>query len=197
MGRRGVNYPAPRFEGFLPSSERASTSAKAIKRTEGRAEVALRKALWALGLRYRKNVKSLPGKPDIVLVRYRLVVFVDGDFWHGRDWEARLRKLQRGANAPYWVAKIAANMDRDARKMRELEEAGWRVLRVWETDVLRAPETLAETVRTLAVGFQTVHGRPPGSRASNSAPRRAASAKPSAGTEERSTVKRTSSTSGG
>lgn len=117
-----------------------------MRRTDGRAEVALRKALWALGLRYRKNVKTLPGKPDIVFRSRCVAIFVDGDFWHGRDWDARLGKLRRGSNAPYWVAKIKANMDRDQRKTAELEATGWTVLRVWETDVIRAPSEVAEKI---------------------------------------------------
>ena len=149
MGRRGVAPPAPRFEGFTPSSERASKTAKAIGRKETKAEVALRKALWALGLRYRKNVASLPGRPDIVLGKYRVVVFVDGDFWHGRDWEARLAKLQRGSNAPYWVAKIAANMERDRRKTAELEAAGWTVVRVWERDIQLHLRKTADRIHVL------------------------------------------------
>lgn len=71
-----------------------------------------------------------------MFVRARLAVFVDGDFWHGRDWVARVPKLVRGANASYWLAKIATNMERDRRKTAELEAMGWRVVRVWETDVL-------------------------------------------------------------
>lgn len=85
-----------------------------------------------------------------------MAVFVDGDFWHGRDWEARRRKLRAGSNAPYWLAKIQTNMERDRRKERELEGAGWLVLRFWETDVLSDPPAAArsvmETVRSRKAG---------------------------------------------
>jgi DNA mismatch endonuclease (patch repair protein) len=76
---------------------------------------ALRRQPWSLGLRYRSHAKDLPGKPDIVFRRQRLAVFVDGDFWHGRDWEARRRKLAAGHNASYWLAKIGYNRERDRR----------------------------------------------------------------------------------
>ncbi len=147
-GQRGVGPKAPRYEPFKPSSSRASDIARRIGRKDTKAEVLLRKALWALGLRYRKNVATLPGKPDIVFTRARVAVFVDGDFWHGRNWEERLAKLQKGANAPYWVAKIAANMERDRRKTAELEAAGWTVIRVWETDVLHDLAAQSSRIRT-------------------------------------------------
>jgi DNA mismatch endonuclease (patch repair protein) len=136
-----------------------------VRRTDGRAEVALRKALWTLGLRYRKNVTTLPGKPDIVFQKMRVAIFIDGDFWHGRDWDARLAKLRRGSNAPYWVAKINANMERDKRKTAELQADGWTVLRVWETDVVRAPSEVAERIasgwlRGLGFPAENSRGRP-------------------------------------
>jgi len=150
-GERRVGGRAPRFEGYAPSSPAASATKRAVRRTDTKAEIALRRALWALGLRYRKNVAGLPGRPDLVFRRARIVVFVDGDFWHGRDWEARTAKLERGANAPYWLAKIAANMERDRRKTAELEASGWIVIRVWETDVLGDP---IDAARRLAVAIR-------------------------------------------
>ena len=101
-----------------------------------------------MGLRYRLYAKELPGKPDIVFRRKRLAVFVDGDFWHGRDWEARRRKLATGHNADYWLAKIRYNRERDRRNTQQLEAAGWRVMRLWETDVKRAPQEAAAAVQT-------------------------------------------------
>ena len=94
------------------------------------------------------HANHLPGKPDIVFKRQRLAVFVDGDFWHGRDWEARRRKLAVGHNAEYWLAKIGYNRERDSRNTEKLEAAGWRVIRLWETDVKRAPQEAAAAVQT-------------------------------------------------
>lgn len=99
------------------------------------AELLLRKALWHRGLRYRLHVRKLPGKPDIVFPRDQIVVFVDGDFWHGRDWEKRKAKLERGANSDYWVPKIEYNIERDKRNTLELQNQGWAVVRLWETDI--------------------------------------------------------------
>ena len=90
-----------------------------------------------MGLRYRVNVATLPGRPDIVFGRARLAVFCDGDFWHGRDFRKRIERLSTGHNAPYWVAKIRGNVERDQRNQALLESDGWTVLRFWETDILK------------------------------------------------------------
>ena len=103
-----------------------------------------RQALWAEGIRYRVDYGKLPGRPDIAIVRDRMAVFVDGDFWHGRDWEMRKRKLASGHNAEYWVQKIARNMRRDEQVNTELMDLGWDVVRVWEGDLRR---DLAGTVK--------------------------------------------------
>jgi DNA mismatch endonuclease (patch repair protein) len=79
----------------------------------------------------------------------RVVIFCDGDFWHGRDIEERERRLAAGHNAAYWVAKIRANVARDKRHTAELEAQGWRVLRLWETDIHRDPVAAAERVAAL------------------------------------------------
>jgi DNA mismatch endonuclease (patch repair protein) len=88
-----------------------------------------------MGLRYRLHGDSLPGRPDLVFTKQRVVVFCDGDFWHGRNLEQRLAKLAGGHNAAYWVAKVRRNAERDKRQSMELRQQGWRVVRVWETDI--------------------------------------------------------------
>jgi len=85
--------------------------------------------LWALGLRYRLNVKSLPGKPDIVLRKYGLVIFVDGEFWHGFKWNERKEKIK--SNRDFWIPKIERNIQRDNEVNRELEKMGFKVVRFW------------------------------------------------------------------
>ncbi len=120
---------------------------KRLNRKVGsKAELALRRALWRRGLRYRINVGSLPGKPDLLLTRQRIAIFVDGDFWHGRDWSLREGRLRSGNNAAYWVAKISYNRERDRRNNAQLADLGWRVIRLWETDVLKDPEGAAQVV---------------------------------------------------
>ncbi len=134
---------APSYAGCKPASELASGIKRCNRKVGTRAELALRRALWRLGLRYRLNDGRLPGRPDLVLARYRAVVFVDGDFWHGRDWESRKGRLKDGSNGAYWVAKIAYNRERDRRNDGLLAGLGWRVRRLWETDVLRDPGAVA------------------------------------------------------
>ena len=100
-------------------------------------------------LRFKFRVGStLPGRPDLVFERYRVVVFCDGDFWHGRDLARRLAKINTGHNAEYWVAKLKGNVARDATVNTELRRAGWHVVRLWETDLLRDPQAVAEQLAT-------------------------------------------------
>lgn len=96
-------------------------------------EVALRKALWAAGLRYRKHYKKAPGSPDIAIVHAKVAVFCDGIFWHGRNWEDRKKRIK--SNRDYWIPKIERNMARDRKANKELAEGGWFVIRFWETDI--------------------------------------------------------------
>lgn len=104
-----------------------------IRGTNTKPEIALRKALWALGLRYRLNVKKLPGKPDIVIGKHKLAIFVDGEFWHGYDWNAKKPKIK--SNAEYWVKKIEGNMARDQNNNEKLRSKGFLVLRFWEQEL--------------------------------------------------------------
>lgn len=137
---------SPSFAGRKPASPLASGIKRRNRKTDTTAELTLRRSLWRLGLRYRVNKKGLPGTPDIVFPRQRIAVFVDGDFWHGRDWEERKARLALGNNAVYWIAKIGYNRERDRNNENLLTELGWKVLRLWETDVLRDPECAARRI---------------------------------------------------
>lgn len=125
----------PRYESFRPRSPAASRVGAGNRRQDTTPEILLRKALWATGVRYRLHPTALPGRPDLVIVRHRVAVFCDGDFWHGRDWQVRKNKLAAGWNASYWVAKIERNRQRDKSVASQLKQLGWRVIRVWESDV--------------------------------------------------------------
>lgn len=126
----------PRYDGLKSASTKASAAARgSSQKSNTKPELMLRRALWRAGLHYRKNVTGLPGKPDIVFKGARLVVFCDGDFWHGKDWKARKKKLLRGTNPSYWVAKIERNMQRDRLHTHALRKEGWAVLRFWESDI--------------------------------------------------------------
>lgn len=119
-------------------------------------EVTLRKALWNKGYRYRKNYKKLPGKPDIVLTKYRIAIFCDSEFFHGKDWDIRKPKLEKGRNPDYWVKKIECNMQRDEEKDKELNFMGWTVIHFWGKDILKNTEecirVIEETIFDLELG---------------------------------------------
>ena len=101
-------------------------------------EVILGKALWKSGLRYRKNVKDIPGKPDFVFRSRMIAVFCDGEFWHGRNWAER--KNDHKSNQQFWHSKIERNIERDREVNDTLAKMGWRVLRFWETDIIKNTE---------------------------------------------------------
>jgi DNA mismatch endonuclease (patch repair protein) len=125
----------PSYKGFEPSSETASRIKKRNRKSGGKAETILRKELWRRGLRYLVHVNNLPGTPDIVFKSRRVAIFVDGDFWHGRDWSLRQDKLRQSKNSAYWLAKISYNIERDQRVSAELRSSGWVVLRLWEGEI--------------------------------------------------------------
>ncbi|GAB3949931.1 very short patch repair endonuclease [Spirosoma harenae] len=118
--------------GFKPAPGR-SARMKRVKATKSKPELKLRQAIWNVGLRYRKNYKNLPGSPDIVIIKYKLIVFVDGDFWHGHDWD--VKKLRLKHNVGYWIPKIERNIQRDRETNEALTSLGWLVLRFWEHQV--------------------------------------------------------------
>ena len=98
-------------------------------------ELCLRKALWNKGIRYRKNYKKLPGKPDIAITKYKIAVFCDSEFFHGKDWEVLKPRLEAGNNAEYWVPKISRNRERDEEVNKELLFLGWTVIRFWGKEI--------------------------------------------------------------
>lgn len=116
-----------------------------IRSKDTKAEILLRKALWHKGLRYRKNVKDLPGKPDIVFTKQKIAVFVDGDFWHARGHD-KTPGEQIATNKNYWSAKMKRNVERDRYVNELLLEQGWLVLRFWETDIKRNLEKCVDEV---------------------------------------------------
>ncbi|MGN6110052.1 MAG: DNA mismatch endonuclease Vsr [Kofleriaceae bacterium] len=135
------------YIGLRPASPRAADAARSSsKKQNTRCELLLRKALTALALRYRVDVVNLVGRPDIVFRAARIIVFCDGDYWHGRDLDRRLAKLATGHNAPYWVAKITANVERDRHVTATLERDGWLVLRYWEGDIKANADAVAHEV---------------------------------------------------
>lgn len=136
------------YKGLQSASTKASAAARGASRQQDTApEVILRRALWKRGLRYRKNVSAMPGKPDIVFASARIAIFCDGDFWHGKDWDEKKQKLSVGNNPRYWIAKIEGNMTRDKKHTRALQSTGWTVLRFWESDILQNADRIARSIQ--------------------------------------------------
>ncbi|MCL2138968.1 MAG: very short patch repair endonuclease [Treponema sp.] len=111
------------------TSEQRSKNMSQIRSCNTSIELVLRKALWHEGIRYRKNLKTLPGKPDIAITKYKIAIFCDGELWHGKNWETKIMSFQ--TNRDYWIAKIEKNMARDFKNERKLENMGWHVIRYW------------------------------------------------------------------
>ena len=120
---------------------------RAIKSKDTSIEVVLRKELWKRGLRYRKNCKDLPGRPDIVFKRHKVAVFCDSEFWHGRNWEEKKEKIR--ANREYWITKIECNIKRDVAVNKALEGLGYAVMRFWGDEILKDVSTCANRIEWL------------------------------------------------
>lgn len=137
------------------SKEVRSINMSHIRSTNSKPEEIVRKYLFAEGFRYRKNVKNLPGCPDIVLPKYKTVIFVNGCFWHKHDCP---RFVWPSSNQDYWRPKILRNIERDNQSRKELETLGWKVITVWECELKKnvLNETLGKLIAELkAIDFST------------------------------------------
>lgn len=123
----------PRFHGEV--SEKSHKNMSKIHGRDTSIELILRKALWKKGYRYRKNYKEIPGRPDIVLTKYKIAIFCDGEFFHGKDWELLKNKLKKSNNGEFWIKKISRNRERDDEINKRLSFEGWTVLRFWGEDI--------------------------------------------------------------
>ena len=128
------------------TKEQRHKNMKNIKGKDTKIEILLRKALWNKGYRYRKNYKQLVGKPDIVLTKYKIAIFCDSEFFHGKDWEKLRKRLEKSNNSEFWINKITHNMERDNEVNKKLEFEGWTVLRFWGDDFKRNMEDCIKTV---------------------------------------------------
>lgn len=120
-----------------------------IKNKDTGIEVKLRKALWDKGYRYRKNYKGLPGKPDIVLTKYKLAIFCDSEFFHGKDWDDLQEQLDRGNNADFWKKKISQNKIRDEEINKQLSFMGWTVVRFWGKEIKKDVEQCVKAIEEI------------------------------------------------
>ncbi|AXP80410.1 Very short patch repair protein [Mariniflexile rhizosphaerae] len=125
----------PRFNeesGFYTTKKRSKIMSK-IGGKNTKPEMLFRKALWRKGVRYRVNNRKLPGKPDVSIKKYKLAVFIDGEFWHGFNWNERKETIQ--SNRGFWIPKIERNMQRDKEVNQQLIEMGYTVFRFWAKDI--------------------------------------------------------------
>ncbi|MFT4831964.1 MAG: DNA mismatch endonuclease (patch repair protein) [Psychroserpens sp.] len=138
----------PRFNeasGFYTTPERSKIMGK-IHGKNTKPELQFRRALWAAGYRYRIDYRKLIGKPDIVLNKYKTVVFIDGEFWHGYNWEERKHKIK--TNREFWIPKIERNLQRDREVNAALETLGFRVFRFWEQEIKKELDSCLKLVIT-------------------------------------------------
>ncbi|WP_149205679.1 very short patch repair endonuclease [Flavobacterium johnsoniae] len=135
-----------RFEeknGFYTTPQRSHLMSK-IKSKDTKPEILFRKELWKAGLRYRKHNKKLPGNPDIVNQKNKLVIFIDGEFWHGYNWDEKKAKIK--TNREFWIPKIERNMQRDIENNIRLEQLGYKVFRFWEHEIKKETKKCVELV---------------------------------------------------
>jgi len=136
----------PRFEeaaGFYTSKKRSIQMSKITSRNS-KPEIILRKALWSKNIRFRLHDKSLPGTPDIVIKKYKLAIFVDGEFWHGFNWKDNRERIK--SNRLFWIPKIERNMQKDIRVNRALRAMDYVVFRFWTKDILKNLPTILNQI---------------------------------------------------
>lgn len=126
------------------TKEQISFNMRQVKNKDSQIEILLRKELWNRGIRYRKNVKSVFGHPDLAFIGKKIAVFVDSEFWHGFDWENR--KYDIKSNRDFWIPKIERNISRDCEVNEYLEGNGWRVIRFWGKDIKKDVKSCADII---------------------------------------------------
>ena len=126
------------------TKEQISFNMQQVKNKDSKIEVLLRKELWARGLRYRKNVNRIYGKPDIVFIGKKVAVFCDSEFWHGYNWKERKKDFK--SHQEFWIPKIERNMERDAEVTAKLESEGWTVLRFWGNEIKKNTAQCADII---------------------------------------------------
>ena len=128
---------------------------QSIRSKDTKIEILLRKALWHKGIRYRKNFKKIPGKPDIAITKYKIAVFCDSEFFHGKDWDELRPRLLKGDNGEFWVRKIGKNREHDEEINKQLTFLGWTVIRFWGTDIKKNLEECVKVIEEAIFEFKT------------------------------------------
>ena len=128
------------------TKEQISFNMRQVKNRDSKIELMLRRELWGRNLRYRKNVSSIFGKPDIAVIGKKIAVFVDSEFWHGYNWEIRQAEIK--SNREFWIPKIEKNIQRDALVNELLTKDGWIVLRFWGQEIKRDVVSCADLIES-------------------------------------------------
>ena len=131
------------------TKEQRSWNMSRIKCKDTGIEVAVRKRLFSLGYRYRKNDKRLPGKPDIVLPKYKTVIFIHGCFWHLHS-NCKIARIPK-SNTDFWIDKLNRNVEKDQKNRQQLEDAGWKVIIIWECEI---EKDINEVIQNIVQTFQ-------------------------------------------
>ena len=126
------------------TKEQISYNMQQVKNRDSKIEILLRKELWERGLRYRKNVNRIYGKPDIAFIGKKVAVFCDSEFWHGYNWEERKKDFK--SHQEFWIPKIERNMERDAEVTAKLESEGWTVIRFWGNEIKKNTAQCADII---------------------------------------------------
>lgn len=124
--------------------EQISYNMRQVKNKDSTIEITLRKELWKRGIRYRKNVSKVFGKPDLAFIGKKVAVFCDSEFWHGYDWENKQKEIK--SRREFWIPKIERNMARDREVNERLESEGWVVLRFWGKEIKKDVSACAEII---------------------------------------------------
>ena len=129
------------------TKEQRQKNMQAVKSSGSKIELALAKLLYAKGYRYRKNDKTVFGKPDLTFKKLKIAIFVDSEFWHGKNW--KIKKHEHKSNQDFWHKKIESNIKRDKLVNSYLKKEGWKVLRIWGKEILKKPETCVNKIIVL------------------------------------------------
>ena len=135
-----------------------SKNMKKIRSKDTSIEIQLRKKLWHKGYRYRKNYKLLPGSPDIVLTKYKIAIFCDSEFFHGKDWNMLKLRLEKGTNPDYWIKKIERNQARDWENDAKLIFLDYTILHFWGKDILKHTDECIQAIEE-AIWERKLHDR--------------------------------------
>jgi len=125
-----------------------------VKSKSTKIEISLGKALWARGIRYRKNDKTVFGTPDFTIKKYKFAIFADGEFWHGKNWD--VRKFDHKSNKEFWISKIERNMERDKEVNRHLISSNWKVFRFWGNEIKKDVQHCASIIENAILEISNI-----------------------------------------